>query len=377
MNIALLLPGFSSSEADWCIPAVLNLVRGLTRSNEVHVFALRYPYRRCTYEVYGATVHALGGARRRHFGRLALLGQALRALLREHRHAPFDVLHGLWADEAGFLAATAGRLLGVPSVVSVMGGELVGFADIGYGSLLSPINRRLVHSALGKAGAVTVGSSYLHGLAGPHVPPHRLHRLPLGVDTTLFQPQPDPGDSSPLAGGKTKLLHVASLVPVKNQAMLLSVLSKVAGELPEAHLHLVGEGPLRAELETQAAACGVGRRATFHGSVPHDRLPAYFRAADLCVLTSRHEGQELVTLEAAACGRTTVGTAVGLVPDLVPATRAVPVGDAPGLSEAIIHLLQRPRRLAEMGCAARGRVEKDYSLKVTVNRLQALYAETR
>ena len=136
MRIGLITPGFSASETDWCIPALLALVRELARHDEVEVFTLRYPHRRESYHVYGAAVHAFGGGLAAGVSRLALLGNAMASIVRRHRRRPFDVLHGLWADEPGFLAVAGGRLLGVPSVVSLMGGELVGLRDIGYGGQL-------------------------------------------------------------------------------------------------------------------------------------------------------------------------------------------------------------------------------------------------
>lgn len=189
MRIALLTPGFSADESDWCIPALLDLVRVLTRERDVHVFTLRYPYRRAVYPVYGATVHALGGATAGGLRRLPLLARALAAIARQHRRAPFDVLHGLWADEPGFLAVLAGRLLGAPTVVSLLGGELVGFADIDYGGQLSRVNRWLTGQALRRAQRVTVGSATLHALAAGLVNADRLATLPLGVDTALFTSQ--------------------------------------------------------------------------------------------------------------------------------------------------------------------------------------------
>ncbi|HET7034455.1 MAG TPA: hypothetical protein VFI42_02130, partial [Thermomicrobiaceae bacterium] len=61
MKLALILPGFSAAEDDWCIPALLDLARVLAPEVELHVFPLRYPPRRGRYRIYGATVHPLGG----------------------------------------------------------------------------------------------------------------------------------------------------------------------------------------------------------------------------------------------------------------------------------------------------------------------------
>ncbi|HEX9923379.1 MAG TPA: glycosyltransferase [Anaerolineae bacterium] len=369
------MPGFSADEEDWCIPVLLNLVRELARRHEVHIFTLRYPPHSGTYEVYGATVHAFGGGTTAGFQRLPLLGWALITILGQaHRHS-FDILHGFWADEPGFLAVTAGRLGRIPAMVSLSGGELIGLPDIGYGSQLSRLNRHLIRLALSRAAYVTVGSNYMYRLARPQVGSDRLVLMPLGVDTVLFHPNGKGANPSPLIEGTIKLLHVASLASVKDQITLLRALAMVVRSMPEVHLHITGEGSLRCDLEKLAEAFDVRTFVTFHGVVPHDRLPDYYRAADLCVLSSRHESQAMVILEAAACARATVGTAVGILPDLEQAGRTVPVGDAPALARAIMCLLRHPAKRAAMGHTARSLIENSYSLKDTVAMLQRLYAE--
>ena len=143
MRLALITPGFSADETDWCIPALLDLVRELSRRHDVHVFTLRYPHRRSRYQVHDAAVTSLGHGTSGGLRRVPLLQHALAAILAEHRQRPFDLLHGLWADEPGFLAVAAGALLRRPAIVSLLGGELVGFPDIGYGGQLSRANRWL------------------------------------------------------------------------------------------------------------------------------------------------------------------------------------------------------------------------------------------
>jgi glycosyltransferase involved in cell wall biosynthesis len=296
-------------------------------------------------------------------------------ILGEHRREPFDVLHGLWADEPGALAVIAGRLTRVPSVVSLMGGELIGLADIGYGGQLSRINRSLIRLALRGAGRVTAGSSYLCRLARAHLVPERLDLLPLGVDTDAFYPEGGSRHAPRLIEGRIRLLHVGSLVPVKDQTTLLRAFSRVSGELPGVHLHIVGDGPLRQHLEVLAASLGAATRVTFHGTVRHEEMRSYYNTADLCVLSSRHESQSMVVLEAAACGRATIGTAVGVLPDLIPATRVVPVADDHALAEALTATLREPETLAAMERGCLEAAQADYTLARKVAELLDLYAE--
>jgi glycosyltransferase involved in cell wall biosynthesis len=373
VRIGLIVPGFSASEADWCIPALLDLARVLAESHEVHIFAIRYPHRTGTYRVYGATVHAFGGAGAGGLRRAPLLFRVMAEVVREHRVAPFDVLHGLWADEPGFVAVTAAHRLRIPSLVSLLGGELVQMPESDYGGQLSQVNRLLTRVALRSAGRVTVGSVYLRGIAEAFVSGDRLAVLPLGVDDDRFSPI---GESARLVGTPA-LLHVASLVPVKDQATLLHALAQIQIVLPDVHLHIVGEGGLRDDLVRLAAMLEIRDAVTFHGPLEHDRLPCYYRAADACLLTSRFESQGMVVLEAAACGTPTFGTSVGLLPEFWSAVPTVPVGDSAALADAIVETSREPGGFQARGERARRVVSERYLLGQTVARLDRLYRDIR
>jgi glycosyltransferase involved in cell wall biosynthesis len=373
MNLGIVVPGFSASEDDWCIPALTSLVEQLGRRHRVRVIAIRYPFRRGAYPVRGTEVHALGGGRLRGIARLSLLSRAVRLVRREHRREPFDLLHAFWADEPGYVAYRAAGRLGIPSVVTLLGGELVELPEIAYGGRRSRLNRILTPRALRGASRLTAGSRYLVSLTEGLVDTAPL-LLPIGVNVSRFCP----GDPVPsLLIGRTKLLHVASLVPVKDQTTLLRAFAELARALPGAGLNVVGDGPLRPALEQLSRELGLGGRVRFHGAVRHEELPVYYRSCDLAVMSSLHEGQEWVTQEAAACGRTTVGTRVGVVADLEPATSAVPPGNAPSLARAILDALANPLHLRARGAEARKRILERYTLEQTVATLSRLYGSLR
>jgi glycosyltransferase involved in cell wall biosynthesis len=374
VRIGLIVPGFSASEADWCIPALLDLVRALGQAHQVYVYALRYPHRAGRYTVYGAQVHAFGGALASGVGRAPLLARALAAIVAEARRERLDVLHAFWADEPGLLAVTAGRLLGIPAIVSVAGGELVGLPEIGYGGQLSRTNRWMTRRALYAARWVTVGSALLARMAAGPTDPMPLRIVPLGVDTSLFTPA-GRADQKLRGSGAGRLLHVASLLPVKDQATLLRAFAQVAAERPDAVLTIAGDGPLRQDLEARAGTLGLSARVRFLGAVAHDCLPDLYRSADLCLLSSHYESQSLAVLEAAACGTPVVGTAVGVMPELAPADCVVAVGDAGALAAAVSRLLDEDDRRHALGRAQADAVRQQYGLEQTVARLVALYDE--
>jgi glycosyltransferase involved in cell wall biosynthesis len=384
MNIGILIPGFSSDENDWSIPVQQHLARILSQTDNVRIIALRYPYRRTAYRIYDAMVYPLGYTHRaRGLRRMMLWLDTLLTVQRLHRERRFDVLHAMWADETGLLAVWAGRRLNVPSVVSIVGGELVGFPELNYGLQRSAFSRWIVGRAL-KADCVVAASEYARRLipqAGYDVPEKRVRVIALGVDAGMFAPlTPQPplprntGVPASWGDGEIRLIHVASLVPIKDQAMLLRAVARLGENVV---LDILGTGTEENRLRELATELGISQRVIFVGAVGHTDLPAYYRRAALHVITSRHEGQALVTVEAAACGIPTVGTDVGILADVQDLGIAVPVGDDEALAAAIQGLLSDDERRIALGQSARAAVEREYTIERTAEQYRELYRTLR
>jgi glycosyltransferase involved in cell wall biosynthesis len=81
----------------------------------------------------------------------------------------------------------------------------------------------------------------------------------------------------------------------------------------------------------------------------------------------------MVVLEAAACGVPTIGTAVGVVPELVPSAEGVPVGQSDALATTLRGALADPSRLHRMGSTAREMAETRFGLQTSVDRFRRLY----
>jgi glycosyltransferase involved in cell wall biosynthesis len=370
MHIALITPGFSADEHDWCIPALAHLVRHLAREHQVDVFALRYPHQPAVYQAFGARVFALGGATSGGAQRIPLLTRALRALL---SNGPYDLIQGLWADEPGFLAMLGARIGGTRSIVSLMGGELIDLPDLGYGGRRSAFNRVLCRLALAGANAITAGSASLAQLAAPHTLGKLVHRLPLGVATDFFYPPSDL--QSAICNPQSaiyNLLHIASLVPVKDQATLLRAFARIVAVSPQTQLNMVGDGPLRTTLQNQATQLGISAHIKWHGDVAHHQLPEYYRAADLFLISSRYESQSLVVLEAAACGLPSVGTAVGILPELAPIVTSVPINDDAAFADAILDLLHNQRKRKALAALGPQRIAVGYRVEDYISALFTL-----
>jgi len=202
----------------------------------------------------------------------------------------------------GAVPAMIARLrYGLP-YVTTYGYRYHAFAAV-EGRRLSSLYLRLLEPlALRLAAGVIVTTQELAAYVSRFVPAAKVHLIPNGVDTTLFAPsergcRESNGVSSP--NGVTTILFVGRLTRQKNLARLLEALS-VLGKRHPLRLHIIGEGPLRGELEATAARLHVD--CTFEGTVPHHTLPDTVNQADLFVLPSLLEGHPKVLIEAMSCG---------------------------------------------------------------------------
>lgn len=346
MKLAFVVPGFSADEADWCIPSHTELIRALAAGHDVHVFALRYPHRVDRYPIGSACVHSLNGVGQRGLGSFGLWQRARGALALEHRARRFDVIHSFFGSEAGAVAVLSARSLGVPAVVWLIDGELAGLRDIGYGADLSA-RQRLMNALILRWGErVLCGCESLAEAARARIPSSRRARVvtfPLPVNTSRFSPTPHArspeteGQADAAHASPARLINAGSLTPVKDQANLLRALAQLRPPFAGAHLTIAGEGPLAGELNALAAELGLEAHVRLVGAVSHAELPEVYRAHDLFVQSSRHEGQGMALLEAAACGCAVCGTDAGILHDLAQRGLAMvaPPGEPAALARAI------------------------------------------
>jgi len=321
MKIALVVPGGVDASAEYrVIPALLALIRRLSARHELHVFALRQQPRPATWELLGARVHNIGTSR--------TPWRAIQAILSEHRRRAFELVHSIWSGPPGFVAVAAARLLGIPSVVHLAGGELAALPAVGYGGRLTWRGRLGQALVLNGASTVTAASApMIDAAAAMGIP---AARLPLGVDLREW-PAREPVRRDPQR--TARLVHVASLNRIKDQPTLLRALALLAASGVDFQMDVVGEDTLHGAVQRLALELGLAARVHFHGFLPHRELRAIIEASHVMMLSSLHEAGPLAMLEAAALGVPTVGTAVGHIAEWSPAAAlAVPVGNAPALA---------------------------------------------
>ncbi len=362
MRIALVVPGGVDRTGEYrVIPALLSLIGRLSPHHDVQVFAL--------HQERGAGEWDLAGARIRNVGDRYTALRAVRMISSAHRVKPFDLVHSIWAGWCGLIAVTSARILGIPSLVHIGGGELEAIPDIGYGGRLNWRGRLREAFTLRRASAVTAASAPVIqklstlGIAG--------HRIPLGVDLAAWPPR-DPVRREP--GRRARLIHVASLNRVKDQLTLLRALAALRQSGVGFEMNIVGEDILKGEIQSVAAHLGLTGQVNFLGFLTQRELRLYVERADLMILSSRHETGPLAMLEAAVAGVPTVGTAVGHIGEWSPdAAVSVPVADSARLAEAVAGMIADEDlrlRIAHEALRRAVREDADY----TARSFQALYA---
>jgi glycosyltransferase involved in cell wall biosynthesis len=189
-----------------------------------------------------------------------------------------------------------------------------------------------------------------------------------GIDLTAFPHSPGKGDEP------ARAVSVARLSAVKDPLTLLEATRRVVDRQPGFRLDLVGDGPLRSDVEASIARLRLGDAVRVHGNV--DDVGATLRGASFFVLASTSEGVSLTLLEAMATGLPVVATRVGGTPEVVSHGETgllVPPRAPEQLAEAMLWLLRRPDVRRRMGSESRRRVEDRFNLLRTVDEYEQMY----
>lgn len=245
-----------------------------------------------------------------------------------------------WLHPDGEVANWTAQSFGVPS------GVIVGGSDA---RLLprEPNRRQRIARVLAETDALfPVSEGLKKTLVELGTPEAKIHAIYQGIDANHFSP----GDQAAtrrrlgLSIDVKTLLWVGRMVPVKGLEILLEACAILKNRGRDFHLQLIGDGPLRHSLEVKTHTLGLTQTITFAGSVLPEQLPAWYRAADLTVLSSWSEGIPNVLRESLACGTPFVATRVGDIAEFCPemAHQLVPPGDPVALANAIGNAITGP-----------------------------------
>jgi len=252
-------------------------------------------------------------------------------------------------------------------------------AEIVGRSLLKRLLTPVLHRALARADAIIVSddvmvanSPFLRRVAS------RCVAIPYGIDTAYWRSLDD-GAREAAAELRKKhprlVVALGRLVAYKGYEVLLQAMARV----DNAHLMIVGEGPLRDRLEALARELKISARITLAGRLPRDKAKIVVHAASVFVMPSNTiaEAFGLAQVEAMAAGRPVVNTSL---PTTVPMVArhnlegmTVPPNDAAALADALRILLDDGALAARLGQAAQARAATEFDQDIFVRRVENLY----
>lgn len=180
----------------------------------------------------------------------------------------------------------------------------------------------------------------------------------------------------PRAPVRGRILMVGRLAPPKRPDLALQALASVRQAIPEAELHVVGDGPLRPRAEALSSQLGLNGAVRFLGN--REDVPELLANAECALLASDYEGCPLTVVEAMAAGVPVVATDAGGTGELVQPGQTGelgPLGDSQGLASALQQVLSSPARAAELGAEGKRVAEARLSLDDMVQSLVELYDE--
>jgi serine acetyltransferase/glycosyltransferase involved in cell wall biosynthesis len=285
-----------------------------------------------------------------------------------------DLLMGYHIMPNALLCLVTARLLGLRAAYQMTGGptQIIGG---GVGSE-NPLLRRLRRpSALLERLAVEAVRQFdllvVRGRrARAFLDTHGIHTSCLvvtgGIDTEHFTPRPVPKEYD--------IVCVSRLVPNKGVEYLLEVLGRVRHRHPTVRAAVVGDGSMRAELQSHARALGIAANVEFLGSRPD--IAAILQRSRLFALTSPSEGMSIAMLEAMSTGLPVAVTDVGELGDAVDpgCTGAFLSGrDSEADAAVLLSLLTDEESFSRMSAAARAVVIERYGVQGIARRWDGFF----
>jgi glycosyltransferase involved in cell wall biosynthesis len=291
------------------------------------------------------------------------------------RTEPIDLVHAhFWMSGLAALQATCRTGVPVLQTFHALGSvkrREQGWADTSPRSRIDH-ERRLCRQV---AHVIATCTDEVAELGALGLPADRVSVIPCGVDVSRFRPGPVPAGPRP-----RRLLSIGRLVERKGVATVIEALAA----LPETELYVAG-GPQADALDTDpevqrlrrlARRHGVADRVRFLGSVASADVPALIHSCDVVVAVPWYEPFGIVPLEAMACSRPVVASAVGgMLDTVVPGVTGelVPPRRPDRLAEVLRDVLDDAERRAAYGAAGRRRAVDLYDWRRVVARTESVY----
>ena len=287
-------------------------------------------------------------------------------LARRARQLGLDRLHAHFGTNSATVAMLAQALGGPPFSFTVHGPE-----EFDHPQAIA-LDLKLAHADFAVAISSFGRSQLSRWVASRHWP--RLHVVHCGIEPGHY------ADPAPLPAERPlRLVNIGRFAEQKGQILLIEAVAEAVRRGIDLHLVLVGDGPLRKQIEAAIAAHGLARRVTLAGWLDEAGVRRAIDEAHALVLPSFAEGLPMVVMEAMAAARPVIATWVAGIPELMQHGRTgwlVPAGDAGAICDAICEMaVSTPEQLARMGRAGRARALTRHDIDASAEKLATLFAQ--
>lgn len=288
----------------------------------------------------------------------------------------FQILHAHLAFGPSFVAVILGRLLGKQVIVKLGGSGSIGDVKTSQRTWRGRIRLAAIRHW---ADVVIVLTDVMRTEAlSAGIPEDRIRMINNGIDVSLYDFDVKKEDAKQALGldGKTVILFIGRLDPVKSLSTLLDALPLALDRVPDLHLIIVGDGPDRVLLENQSREFHLDSKVEFTGN--QKDVKPYLNAADMFVLCSKTEGISNALLEAMSARVACLATPVGGNLEVLAGGKyglMVPVGDAKAWADALVQVACDADLRTKLGRNARERILEQYDFNVVGRRYENLYHE--
>lgn len=307
IKVALVLPGgVASGVNNRGIPLFLRLCKYLGELCDLTVISLTTidnSFVPPNYSLYGLDL--------KHDANLIVKERQFASLFKRiHKKHQFDLIHGIWTTPSGLMAVRMSKKYGLKSVVSLQGGDLVYFPELGYGGNRGWLKRKLNNFILDRADALSAETFYQAKNLNKEKHLKKLNRIYYGIDPSEFPERRVEEMKAPL-----RFIHVSNLNVIKNQEFLIEVFAEINRKRP-SHLRLIGPDYYGGIIQKKTRALKLDEQVSYEGYLPFEEIKLALKEADVMLHTSHYESTCMSVIEAMASKVLVCGTDVGIMSDL-------------------------------------------------------------
>ena len=298
----------------------------------------------------------------------------MRSVIQLIRETDCDIVH-VHSQEAGLVARPLAKIAGAPAVLYTP--QTVDIRRSQWHRTYTWVEWALAHVT---DRIISVTEADRQRMLQWGIPAHKTVTIPNGIDLTHFGATVDRKELRRSLGASAErplIVQMGRLRAQKDPLSFVDGASKVLQQRPDAQFVLLGDGPLRSQVEERIRSLDLAQSVHLAGW--RDDARRLLAAADVVTLTSRWEGTPYALLEAMAWSRPVVATSVNGCPEVVQEGQTgylVPSGDTIRWADRVLALLAEPAVAAAMGRRGRKRLEERFTLQEMVARIEEVYRQT-